>query len=213
LSSPAEIKKRLEQNWLRYLKENSSRLAADHIDGSSPPSVFVGRYGYPKVRVGPMIPPLHGDTAILDRPEMWSGKTIEEIANYRLALVRGVTALNVHETAGRLIENLQDLAMSRRPAESEAVFEKQPVEDIELEKEIRLNAEAAPFGPAAPLRDFKLISSSADSKISASVRSRRRTLQERNRGKPDPQSPEHRHAGRKEESQAGSNEVEHNCHR
>ncbi|HJS83098.1 MAG TPA: hypothetical protein VJ742_09725, partial [Nitrososphaera sp.] len=165
MSSPAEIKKRLEQNWLRYLEENSSRLAADHINGASPPSVFVGRYSYPKVRVGPMIPPLYGDTAILDRPELWPGKTIEEIASYRLALVRGVTALNVHDTSGRLIENLHNLAMSRRPAESEATFEKQPVADIDLGKEIRLNAEAAPFGPAAPLRNFKLVSSSADSRI------------------------------------------------
>lgn len=112
-----------------------------------------------------MIPPLHGDTAILDRPELWPGKTIEEIASYRLALVRGVTALNVHDTSGRLIENLHNLAMSRRPAESEATFEKQPVADIDLGKEIRLNAEAAPFGPAAPLRNFKLVSSSADSRI------------------------------------------------
>lgn len=165
LSSPADIRKRLEQNWIRYLKENSSRLTGDHIDGASPPSVFVGRYGYPKVNVGPMIPPLHGDTAILDTPELWSGKTFEEIVNYRLALVRGMTSLNVHDTAGRLVENLHELAMSHRPVEGEAVFERRPLVDVDLEKEIRLNAETTPFGPAAPLKNFKLISSSADNRI------------------------------------------------
>src|SRR5687768_2188782 len=97
VSTTSEIKKRLEQNWIRFLSDNSSKLALDRIDGASPPSVFVGRYGYPKVRVGPMIPPLHGDTSVLDSPETWAGKSIEEIANYRLALVRGIKDLNIRE--------------------------------------------------------------------------------------------------------------------
>ena len=165
MSSPADIKKRLEQNWIQFLKVNSAKLTLDTIDGSSPPSVFVGRYGYPKVKVGPMIPPLHGDTTILDRTELWAGKSIEEIANYRLSLVRGVLSVNVHDTAGRYMENMQELAMSERPAESEATFEKKPFADVELEKEVRLNSEAAPFGPAAPIRTFKASSLSADQRI------------------------------------------------
>lgn len=165
LSTPVEIKRRLEQNWIKYLKENAAHLALDRIDGASPPSVFVGRYGYPKVRVGPMLPPLHGDTAILDKPERWAGKTIEEIANYRLALVRGVTSLNVNDTSGRLIENLQELTMSQRPVESEAIFEHKPLADIDLETEIKLNVDATPFGPAAPLKNFRLVAGSADRRI------------------------------------------------
>jgi DNA repair protein NreA len=167
LSSPANIKKRLEQNWMQFLKANSAKLSLDGIDGSSPPSVFVGCYGYPKVRIGPMIPPMHGDTAILDRSELWAGKNIEEIANYRLSLVRGTFSLNAHDLSGRYLENMQELAMSERPAESEATFEKKPLADIELEKELRFNAEAAPFGPAAPLKTFKASSPSADQRIEA----------------------------------------------
>ncbi|AFU58857.1 DUF650 and DUF651 domain-containing protein [Candidatus Nitrososphaera gargensis Ga9.2] len=166
-SSPADIKKKLEQNWIQFLKANSAKLALDAIDGSSPPSVFVGRYGYPKVRIGPMIPPTHGDTTILDRTELWAGKSIEEIANYRLSLVRGVFTMNVHDTSGRYLENMQELAMSERPADSEATFEKKPLADIELDKEVRLNTEAAPFGPAAPLKTFKASSLSADQRIEA----------------------------------------------
>ena len=112
-----------------------------------------------------MIPPLHGDTTILDRTELWAGKSIEEIANYRLSLVRGVLSVNVHDTAGRYMENMQELAMSERPAESEATFEKKPFADVELEKEVGLNSEAAPFGPAAPIRTFKASSLSADQRI------------------------------------------------
>ena len=167
MSSPADIKKRLEQNWIQFIKANSVKFALDAIDGSSPPSVFVGRYGYPKVRMGPMIPPLHGDTTIFDRTELWAGKSIEEIVNYRLSLVRGVFTINVQDTSGRYLESMQELAMSESPAESEATFEKKPFADIELEKEVRFNTETAPFGPAAPLKTFKASSLSADQRIEA----------------------------------------------
>jgi hypothetical protein len=114
-----------------------------------------------------MVPPLHGDTTIYDKAEMWVGKSLEEIANYRLALVRGVMPLNVFNTTGRYIENLQDLAMSQNPVDSEIIFEKNPFADIELEHELQLSPESAPFGPAAQIKTFKASpsSSSADQKI------------------------------------------------
>ena len=166
MSSPAEIKKKLEENWIQFIKANSAKLSLGTIDGSSPPSIFVGRYGYPKVRIGPMIPPLHGDTTILDRTELWTGKSIEEIANYRLSLVLGTMNVNVHDiSSSRYLENLQELAMSERPAEAEATFEKRPVADAHMQKELRLDHEATPFGPAAPLRGFNVSSLSADQRI------------------------------------------------
>jgi hypothetical protein len=167
LSSPAEIKKKLEKNWIRFIKENSAKLSLDRIDGSSPPSVFVGSYGYPKVRIGPMIPPLHGDTTILDRAELWTGKSIEEIVNYRISLVLGTMNVNIHDISSRYLENMQELAMSERPAESEVTFEKKPLANVEMQKELRLDHEATPFGPAAPLRAFKVSSLSADQRIEA----------------------------------------------
>jgi hypothetical protein len=73
--------------------------------------------------------------------------------------------VNVGDTTGRYIENLQELAMSARPAESEATFEKRPLADTDLDRELRLNTDAAPFGPAAPIKTFKASSLSADQKI------------------------------------------------
>jgi len=155
-----DIKRRLEENWIHFLNANSTRLTLETLSGATPPSVFVGRYGYPKkVKVGPMIPPIHGNTAILDMPEMWLGKTIEEIVNYRLSLVRGLSNINIHTTSGRYIESLQELAMASKPAESEATFEKRPIVDIEQEKDSGLDIDSAPFGPAAPLKTFKTSSS------------------------------------------------------
>jgi hypothetical protein len=55
--------------------------------------------------------------------------------------------------------------MSERPAETEATFEKTPVVDVHMQKELRLDHVAPPFGPAAPLRGFKMSSLSADQRI------------------------------------------------
>ncbi len=157
-----EIRKKLEDNWIEFLKENSTKLASKTLSGSTPPSVFIGRYGYPDVKVGPMIPPFHGDTTVLDKPEMWLGKNLEDIVNYRLSLVRGVSDISVYATSGRYIESLQELAMASKSAESEAIFEKRPIADIEQEKEL---GESAPFGPIAPLKSFKTASLSVDKRL------------------------------------------------
>ena len=87
-----------------------------------PPSVFVGSYGYPKVGIGPMLPPVHGDTTLLDAPERWLGKSLEEIVNYRLNLVRGIRKAGIEETTGRFIESLHELAMSSGSIDSEIEF-------------------------------------------------------------------------------------------
>ena len=157
-----EIKKRLEDNWIRFLNTNSAKLTSVTLAGATPPSVFVGRYGYPKVKVGPMVPPIHGDTTILDKPEMWLGKSIEDIVNYRLSLVRGVADITVYNTGGKYIESLQELAMASKSAESEAMFERSPIADIEQEKDL---GGSAPFGPVAPLKSFKTSSLSVDKRL------------------------------------------------
>ena len=41
----------------------------ESISGASPPSVFIGKEGYPKVFVGQLIPPVHGDTMMMDLTE------------------------------------------------------------------------------------------------------------------------------------------------
>jgi len=155
----SEIKKQLEDNWIQFLNANSTNLSLESLTGATPPSVFVGRYGYPKVKVGPMVPPLHGDTTILDKPEMWLGKSIEEIVEYRLSLVRGVSTVDIHSTSGKYVESLQEVAMASNSVESEATFEKRPVADIEQEKYLGVDTDSAPFGPVAPLKAFKTSSS------------------------------------------------------
>jgi len=166
LATANEIKARLERNWIKFLNDNSAKLSLKTLSGATPPSVFVGRYGYPKVKAGPMMPPIHGDTTILDKPEMWLGKSLEEIVNYRLSLVRGVSTLNVHNISEKYVESLQEVAMTNKSVESEATFEKVPITDLEQEKDLGLDTDSVSFGPVAPLKSFKTSSSiSVDQRI------------------------------------------------
>ena len=52
-----EIRMAIEANWREYLSKYGNLFSSSSLSGSSPPSVFVGSYGYPKVLVGPMVPP------------------------------------------------------------------------------------------------------------------------------------------------------------
>ncbi len=122
------------------------------MDGDSPPGVFVGRSGYPKVSVGPLIPPDHGDTSEMDTPERWLGKSIDDIVDFRFRLVRGKSPVNVRDVngGGRIVDATREIAMSRDPAEIEARFTKRPTSRIVLDDDIQ------PFGPAAPIKSMNL---------------------------------------------------------
>lgn len=136
-------------------------VSSEQIDGSTPPGVFVGRFGYPRVFVGPMIPPFHGDTTVLDTPELWVGKSIQEIVDLRYSLIRGKTRVDIFDAQEPLgiIDRLQELAMSRIPAESQVQFEKKP------SGVLTLSDDAQPFGPSAPLRSFQAWGIKVDTRI------------------------------------------------
>ncbi len=155
----ADIRKAIESNWKEYLSRYANLFSSNFISGSSPPSVFVGSYGYPKVLVGPMLPPMHGDTTILDLPEHWLGKSLEEIVNYRLSLVRGVQNVPVSNPQGKYIENLQEVAMSSKPIDSDIEFLKNttPVTSID--------GESPPFGPIGEIKTVKFSNSTSDRTI------------------------------------------------
>ena len=157
--SSKEIRKSIEANWREYLSRYGNLFSSNSLSGSSPPSVFVGTYNYPKVNVGPMVPPVHGDTSLLDIPERWLGKSLEEIVNFRLSLVRGIQKVSVLEPEGRFIENLQEVAMSSRPTDSDIEFHKNTVPTTTID------GESAPFGPIGEIKKAKFSGSSAQGTI------------------------------------------------
>lgn len=165
MSSIDEIKTRLKKNWYEFVNANSKRFTNKVIDGSSPPSLFVGEYGYPHVRVGPMVPPYHGDTSILDNPELWLGKSLEEIVNYRINLLKGTMIHNVSKISDRYIESLQDMALSKRAVDSTMTFEKIPSQYLNEMVLSKSDLEEIPTVFSAPVSEFKIYPSTSDERI------------------------------------------------
>lgn len=135
-----------------FLRSEISGLTdRTELGGSSPPGVFVGRFGYPKVRMGPLIPPVYGDTMEMDTPEMWLGKSIEEITSFRFNIVRANHPVNVHriDNDNRLLSISREIALAKKSIDLDAKF-KRPPSGRGL-----LDESAQPFGPSAPLLELE----------------------------------------------------------
>jgi hypothetical protein len=129
-----------------------------NLDGTSPPGVFIGRIGYPHVYAGPLVPPVHGDTYMMDVPELWGpcgfSRSIDDIIDFRLNLVRGKSRLHVDAAAsdsgGRITDVITELALAKSPVETEMLLKKKPSGPIVLDDDIQ------PFGPSAPIDQVKV---------------------------------------------------------
>jgi len=154
-----EIRRSILSKWNESLSKYGNLFSSNSISGTSPPSVFVGSYNYPKVFVGPMVPPVHGNTELLDNPEKWKGKTLEEIINFRLKLVRGIQQIPIEQTEGRYMENLQEVTMSSKPTDLDLIFNKK------ISSNISVDGESAPFGPIGEIKSAKFSGSTSTKPI------------------------------------------------
>ncbi len=140
-----------------YLKRLTSRMpmksvsVGKELDGSTPPSVFIGSWNYPKVYAGPMLAPFHGDTSVLDMPETWIPlhKTTADIVNFRLSLVRGKQTVGIKDLDNKLVQKLQEISLSTGSIESEAYFRHAPSGRA-------FSDDHLPFGPSAPIEKFDI---------------------------------------------------------
>ena len=156
-------------------------LTRTDIQGSSPPAVFVGRYGYPDVSVGPVLPPMRMDNAErLNDPTQWFGRPIEEIVSDRFSLIRGNTRLKVSTqtklgpmsdpqmilsemdrrkteislspTGRRILETSQLLAMGTRSVDVDMRLTRLP-----SGARPTVSSFTAPYGPSADIRSATLL--------------------------------------------------------
>jgi len=135
-------------------------VKSKEINGSSPPSIFVGRFGYPYVNVGPLLPPIQGDTSIFDLPEFWHGYRVEDIVKFRLSLVRGNFRTHVKDAnkSDRRIELIQEIAMARNPVDGYMILKKEP-------RGVIIDSELQPIGPGAPLKEIGVSTINIDQHI------------------------------------------------
>ncbi len=136
-------------------------MSSEDIAGVSPPSVFIGRIGYPHVYVGPLVPPVHEDTSLYDLPEQWFGKSIDEIVGFRSLLVRGKHRVHVQEfaQAGKIMDQTRELALADTSVDMELNLTKKPRGSIFLSDDVQ------PFGPSAPIRDLHVGNARFDHRV------------------------------------------------
>lgn len=137
------------------------RLASSDVVGDSPPSVFVGRYGYPRISFGPMVPPVSGETSIYDSPERWLRFSTERVVEYRSLLIRGNGRANVEDARAPngLLEKLQTSMLSSKPIASEMKLERPPAPFLTVSED------APPFGPSGSLVSYSFSPGSSERRI------------------------------------------------
>ncbi len=116
--------------------------ATDHYEGSSP-SVFIGSYGYPDVRGGPL---LVNDP---DNPPDWlaRGLGIDDIVGIRAGTIRGSSRPEQFESP------IHEIALSRKPVDVEVRFERPIRFDLTFDGTI------APVGLTGSVRQMALTES------------------------------------------------------
>jgi len=136
----------------RAFEQTLPMVGGTELEGTSPPGVFVGRFGYPKVAIGPLLSPQHGSTELLDTPEEWVGRSVADVISFRTGLVRGTTRIRVTdaERPVPMLEELQLLGIAGESVESEATFRRPP------RGHLALSDSSPPFGPSAPIEKVRL---------------------------------------------------------
>jgi hypothetical protein len=144
-----------------YFLKSVPLISSENIEGASPPSVFVGRIGYPKVYVGPLVPPVQDDTSLYDLPELWFGRPIDEIVCFRSLLIRGKHRVHVQKfgEGGRIMEQTRELALAESSVDTELNLTRKPRGSIFMDDSVQ------PFGPSAPIRDLQVGNARFDQRI------------------------------------------------
>jgi len=105
-------------------------------------SIFVGRYGYPRVNVGPMV--AVEEKQGLDSPNTWLNMGYNDIVELRSLLLRSKQREPVHSKS-RFVRESQELVLASRPTDVEMNFKKDPVYRVSFSDVVQ------PMGPSALL--------------------------------------------------------------
>lgn len=132
----------------RFLK---SIEIGNHIDNPTPPSVFVGRIGYPKVYAGSLVALNVDNVELLDAPWMWKDN-IEDIIKRRVSLIRTTKRLDINLASNpdKYLMEVQEATASIKPIEVEAEINK-------VNKRLSFDDTVQPMGFNAVINKFKIV--------------------------------------------------------
>jgi len=144
-----------------YLKKlnsfsSSTEISGTSFWGSSPPSIFVGRYGYPKVNIGPVLPPVRAfKPERLEESRYWHDMNIEDIITMRSSLYRmkkEVKIKNSYEPRSRFLADTQELALSAKSIDTEIHVRSIP----KIRKITKFDTFSPPLGPSVDVERIEL---------------------------------------------------------
>jgi hypothetical protein len=101
----------------------------EEFSGSSPPSVFVGRIGYPNVFAGILAPTnIDENSGLLDSPEQWYSQnaSIHDILGFRSQMIYSRFRTRIKSPKEKLLEIQQQVACSSSPCEIEVRLSHKP---------------------------------------------------------------------------------------
>ena len=105
-----------------------------------------------------MVPVLpEQDPSLLDSPDRWLDKSINELLRYRFGLVRGKSTIKVQEARnpGKTLSLVQEIVMSEKPTDTELVLKKKPF------LRINLLTRSSPHGPSGVVDRLSLAGNSS----------------------------------------------------
>lgn len=115
---------------LRKRTSYADLAAATEYFGPST-SIFVGRFGYPRVRVGPLSllePGITGpEVSRYEEPSQWfaQGLSMDEIVGLRSAMLRSKHGEHI-KSRSKFAADLTELALAQRPVDIELTFKTKP---------------------------------------------------------------------------------------
>jgi len=115
--------------------------------GATPPSVFVGRMGYPKVFVGPILSPRE-NPELFDSP--WTWKSVEEVVKLRMNVARGMKVMRVESATNpdKYLIELQEAVASIKHVGVDVLGE--------LVRKVKFDPIIKPAGLCIKIESFKL---------------------------------------------------------
>ena len=140
-------------------------ILSKNVFGTSPPSLLVGKKGYPDVFAGPLITPeKNGEAAdVINSPSNWLDMSIDSIIDMCSSLVKVSNPINVKSANAiptsfssddvhtNILSELQQCALSARAVDSEVLFEKPP------RVELRFDNILMPMGPSGRAKRIEIV--------------------------------------------------------
>ncbi len=152
--NPKERRKFLEARVYKKHKElsPSKNKVKSSFFGATPPTIFVGRYGYPNVNAGILSPvEKRSDAEKFDAPSRWygEGKNIEDVLGFRSNLVNSREKVSVKKT-GKFNDYAKEIAMAKKPVDLEVDLKKKPKFQLNFSKG------TTPFGPSENIEQIEI---------------------------------------------------------